>query len=124
MAGWIILIVAAVVGLPAWLIYKVLSAHGRIAELAARLATIEIELRRLTRTVEAKAAPTAPAEEKPIVPAERPPPMPVGRPLPQPASVTVALEKKFAVEPREAAPPKPGPPTPAINWEQFMGAKL
>jgi hypothetical protein len=101
---------------------KVNAAKRSIADLAARISSLENEVRHLRQTsiLGVKREPSAVSGRV----AATSPPLPVTR------SVPVAQEKKPAPPPiREgiAEPtvsPVPTPARPPIDWEQFMGAKL
>jgi hypothetical protein len=101
---------------------KANTAKRSIADLGARVSSLENEVRHLRQAsiLGIKKEPSAAAGTVEAIP----PPLPVTRPAP------VAQEKKPAPPPiREdlAEPmvsPVPTPVKPPIDWEQFMGAKL
>src|SRR5215471_6547310 len=104
--------------LPFVAIAKANAAKRDLANLTARLASVENELRNLRPGAATATKPeAAPAPE-------------IAVPPPLPASVSQAAPEKKEEPPipakivaRKPAPP-PKLPRPPINWEQFMGAKL
>lgn len=121
------------------------SARRQIEDLAARINVLEAEIRRLRRA----GGDSAPEREKPPAPSAEPvpgsaepPPIPApkapeplvaetaptpAKPVPPPKPPPVPLETPapgWAEMAQRMQPPAPAPVRPAINWEQFMGAKL
>ena len=107
------------------------STRGQVENLVARIVVLESEIRRLRQAATAP----APARETPPVRAAEPVPEPIAPPpmpvvtRPQPALPVAEAAPTPAPPAAQPAPPpmpppKPAPVRPAINWEQFMGAKL
>jgi uncharacterized membrane protein len=121
------------------------SARRQIEDLAARINVLEAEIRRLRRaggdsapereTPPARSAGPVPGSaEPPPIPAPKAPEPPVAEtapiratPAPPPKPPPAPLETPapgWAEMAQRMQPPAPAPVRPAINWEQFMGAKL
>lgn len=121
------------------------SARRQIEDLAARINVLEAEIRRLRRA----GGDSAPEREKPPAPSAEPvpgsaepPPIPApkapeslvaetaptpAKQVPPPKPPPVPLETPapgWAEMAQRMQPPAPAAVRPAINWEQFMGAKL
>ncbi len=139
----IIYLVVVLLILPIWMIIRIRSHRDEQDAMRQRLDYIDAELQDLrTRLREGAAtlAPTAPAGTPPSsAPAQIsaqpavviPPPVAVGAPLPpaKPAPAPVVAEPPPLpplIVPAPAHPVyvPPPPRQPAVNWEQFMGAKL
>jgi uncharacterized membrane protein len=121
------------------------SARRQIEDLAARINVLEAEIRRLRRaggdSASEREKPPAPSAE-PVPGSAEPPPIPApkapeplvaetaptpAKPVPPPKPPPVPLETPapgWAEMAQRMQPPAPAPVRPAINWEQFMGAKL
>ncbi|HEY8993942.1 MAG TPA: DUF2339 domain-containing protein [Lacunisphaera sp.] len=137
---------ATLIILPIWTIMKIRAHDAEVDSLQQRLGYLDAELKDLRDKLRPSApAPTKPAEftatVAPTIVATPPPHVPA-QPAPPPAQVTaivppiVATVESIAEPPPlppvlpPATPPAPEPEPepvdhkPAINWEQFMGAKL
>ncbi|MEO6246660.1 MAG: DUF2339 domain-containing protein [Opitutaceae bacterium] len=137
----ILILVLGLVVFPIWVIVRMLALGRENNALAEKLAELERELRierdqrrrsaaevtPLAVTLPVSVSPPAPAPSAPpvvsppppVVLAATPPPL-VELPLP-----LIPAESEPAVEPPPISPPlAESPARPAINWEQFMGAKL
>jgi hypothetical protein len=121
------------------------SARRQIEDLAARINVLEAEIRRLRRaggdSASEREKPPAPSAE-PVPGSAEPPPIPApkapeplvaetaptpAKPVPPPKPPPVPLETPapgWAEMAQRMQPPAPAAVRPAINWEQFMGAKL
>ena len=111
-------------------LFKAVTAGRLAAELRSQIATLEIEVRSLRQsmnpTQEKKPAPELQASS--ISPAPVPIILPPVKPVPQPArAVSPPLAPSLPAEKaasRIPEPPRVTKPSPPIDWEQFMGAKL
>src|SRR5439155_19724423 len=94
-----------------------------IDNLAARVSSLENEVRTLRPREASATAPqaTAAASATPKT-AAVPPPLPVPVPVPSPLPKRVEPQPQISAEPTRAKPAIT--PRPSIDWEQFMGAKL
>jgi hypothetical protein len=119
---FIIALLIAILVLPFVALAKANSAKRGLDDLAARLSSLESEMRNLRphavlapRSEAAAAAPKAFAV---------PPRLPITTPaptVPEEESVPPPIPEKFV---RRTVPEIAAPARPPINWEQFMGAKL
>src|SRR5437667_11536441 len=132
----LLVVIAVCFVLPLVAIAKAASARRSVEDFETRLRSLEAELQML------KQAPGEPAAERPFAAkketAEGEPfvlPPIVKSPEVRPASVPPPLPKEVMAASTSATPPAPPQPPavelpapqpslPAINWEQFMGAKL
>jgi uncharacterized membrane protein len=121
-----IVLVVVIFVLPIVAIAKAATALRSVEDLKLKLRNMEAQLQRLGTN--GPAAPEQPGEIKtpPVVapaarPAAVPPPLPVQTTPPAPAKTPLPLA---AVTARSAVALPKTPSGPAINWEQFMGAKL
>ncbi|HKB56440.1 MAG TPA: DUF2339 domain-containing protein, partial [Lacunisphaera sp.] len=125
--------------LPIWTIVKVRGHNDELEMLHQRLRQVETELASLQTKVREGIAPTLAKPETPRAttpakpaavtppPVVATPPMPAAAPArPKPAAEPPALPPVIAAVAIHAPTPPAytPPPKPAINWEQFMGAKL
>src|ERR1700685_2449520 len=145
-------LIAVFVGLPIWMIVKILGHARDIEVLEIRLRTQENEMRDLRAMLSNLPATSLSARREPTPPpAQAAAPAPVVAPPPPkpPPEIPLALPQPAAAMPlfaamRDPTPAKPLPPVlqetpviftapaprapvpakPKINWEQFMGAKL
>ena len=134
MEEFLILLALAVMVLPLGLAIAAFVRSGSVRRtvevLQDRINVLEAEIRRLRQ---AATVPPPERETKPVPPAMpepiAPPPLPVAI-FPQttpPVADAARLPAPPPVakpEPSRLPPPRPAPVRPAINWEQFMGAKL
>ena len=107
------------------------STRRQVENLDVRITVLESEIRRLRQ---AATAPAPVRETPPVRTAEpvpepiAPPPLPVIFPpkpaLPVAEAAPTPAPPAAKPAPQPLPPPKPEPVRPAINWEQFMGAKL
>lgn len=126
---------AALIAFPLWAIMKIRGHEAEVDSLRQRLGYLDEELKEVHAKLRAGAAPAKPAE---AAPAAKPaaiitPPAPVApipvtpRPAPKPAEA-IAEPPPLPPALPPAGPPAPAPEPvhhkPAVNWEQFMGAKL
>src|SRR6266849_252668 len=132
----LLLIIAVCFVLPLVAIAKATGARRLVEDLKTRLRSLEAELQ-LLRHAPGKPAAERPfaakketAEREPFVSppvAESPPqtrPLSVPPPLPEEMLAAATSAPPGLPKPPSAELPAPQPLLPAINWEQFMGAKL
>lgn len=124
------LIVILVIGLPLalaiWIVVRTVKARDQIDDLSRRLAELEGEVAGLRRREPDSAVPVRAADESSLQPA--PPPLAAARPIASPVIEPVPHTPPPPLPPRierfKESPPVSRPsPSPAINWEQFMGVK-
>jgi hypothetical protein len=119
-----LVVIAACFVLPLVAIAKAASARRSVEDFEARLRNLEAELQTLKR------APGEPSAEQPFAAeretAEREPFVaPIATPSEErPVSVPPPLPEDVITAAVSTLPAVPQPLLPAINWEQFMGAKL
>lgn len=147
MEGLLVLLVLLILGVPLgvgiWLISCAIQSRRSVEELSRRVSELELELHQLK--LEPKpVSPTAPqtAAEVPVPPLARPqaletspaivtpkpaapPPLPIFTP-PKREPIIASTATPAAAPPliAQPAPATTRPPSPGINWEQFMGVKL
>jgi hypothetical protein len=121
---FVLILLLAFLVLPIVAIVKAANAQRAVRELADRLARWEEQGVRVAPAEEGALSPgklaASPADEpirEPVRPVSVPPPLPPQMVVPPPVPA-----KPVAAAP--VRPPAPARTTPAINWEQFMGAKL
>ncbi|HEY1489568.1 MAG TPA: DUF2339 domain-containing protein, partial [Verrucomicrobiae bacterium] len=153
MDGGIVFIILIVLGVPLavaiWLIVRAVTAGNEIRNLSSRVNELEYELIRLRKErqaePESRPAKSAAAEvaatleaTKPVAPPPLPPepvapkpPVYVAPPPLMPEPIAPAVEPAIEPEPAfkgSAPPPIPArpsrAPSPAINWERFLGVKM
>ena len=131
---------ATLIVLPIWTIMKVRGHDAEVEALRQRLAYLDAELKELHAKLREGIAPAKPAEPvaPPAAPAAIAPPPVIAAPPSVPVFVPPPVAPVPVPPPAPAAEPPPLPPVitpppvisapeplrPAINWEQFMGAKL
>ena len=133
----LLLVVGAIFVLPIVAIVKATRARRGLDEVRERLQVLEQQLRAIRGDQPGAAAAAAAAAPKPQWTAPSTIPVAPKTPAPAPASVPPPLPPEIAAAARSSATPAPAiktappvspappkPPLPAINWEQFMGAKL
>jgi uncharacterized membrane protein len=107
----ILIVVVIPIAFAVWLIVRAITAKDRIENLTHRLDKLEFELSQLKQS----SAPVSPVEPPPI-------------PMPEMVAEPIAPQEPVLIpEPPMLPPPLEEPlipPTPAINWERFMGVKL
>ncbi|MDB6167728.1 MAG: hypothetical protein JWM88_592 [Verrucomicrobia bacterium] len=128
----LVYLVAALVVFPVWVLVKSRNQDRELNDLRAQVGALENEIQASKRE-----APT-PAPAQAMRPAHAPSvttpawiPASVA-PVPPPPPVAAPIPAAIASAPPMLPPPPPAPPpprytppaSPAINWEQFMGAKL
>jgi hypothetical protein len=118
----LLLVIAALFILPIVALVKASRARRSVEELTIRLRALESVVLRREPSEEPAAAP---APEPIVTPVPKTTePRPVAVPPPLPAEVLAAAETPAPAPPPPTKVPLPPPARPAINWEQFMGAKL
>jgi uncharacterized membrane protein len=132
----LLVVIAACFVLPLVAITKAAAARRSVEDFETRLRSLEAELQRLRRTPAESAADQPFAGERETEETE-PRVMPavvqpsqirstaVPPPLPEEViTAATSVASPAPSQPPAAEPPAPKPSMPAINWEQFMGAKL
>jgi len=132
----LLIVIAVCFVLPLVAITKASTARRRVEDFETRLRGLEAELQMLRRTpgeseTEQPFTSEKEAEEgKPFIPptvtqpsqirpSSVPPPLP-----PEVIAAATSVPAPALPQPPAAEPRAPKPSVPAINWEQFMGAKL
>jgi Predicted membrane protein (DUF2339) len=133
----LLIVIAVCFVLPLVAITKASTARRRVEDFETRLRGLEAELQMLRRTPgesvteqpftsegggaeEGKPfVPPTVTQPSQIRPSSVPPPLP-----PEVMAAATSVPSPALPQPPAAEPPAPKPSLPAINWEQFMGAKL